>query len=209
MRGQRVIGESVASDARDEDFIPKFRAVKVGNSRRGIRLEQIYWTTLNEIASQKGMGLGQYVEGVARSFPEAVNITSVLRVNATGWLHDRYDEARRHTGLAVIDSLVQACPSPAFALQEDKRIVAYNQSFISYIQARFSRFSPASMAKGLRLSLDVQIGELAEMLKKADCKPVRTGFVLGIDDQRLRGQLSTTLAPSPDKMTFLGYVAPM
>lgn len=209
MRGRGAIGESAAPGARDEDFVPKFRALKVGGSRRGIRLEQIYWTILNEIAAQKGMGLGQYVESVAARFPEAVNITSVLRVNATGWLHDRYEEARRHTGLAVVDALVQACPSPAFALQEGKRIVAYNQAFIGYIQARFSRFSSTSMAKELRLSLDVQIGELAEMLKKADGKPVRTGFVLGIEDQRLRGQLSTTLAPSPDKMTILGYVAQM
>ena len=37
-------------------------------------------------------------------------------------------------------------------------------------------------------------------------RPVRTGFVRG-EDQRLRGPLSTTLAPSPDTVTILGYVA--
>lgn len=38
-------------------------------------------------------------------------------------------------------------------------------------------------------------------------RPVRTGFVRGVEDQRLRGPLSTTLAPSPDTVTILGYVA--
>lgn len=198
---------SPADQARgDRDMAARFRAVRVGDHRRGIRLEQIYWDVLGEITQRDGVSLALYVEEAARRFPDAVNITSVLRVLVTGWLRDRNEEMRTLTDAGRVDALVQACPSPAFALQEDKRIVAYNPAFVNYVQARFSHFSQVLMAKGLRLSLDVQIAELAQALRRAGNKPLRTGFVLGIDDQRLRGQLSTTLAPASDKVTILGYV---
>lgn len=185
---------------------PRFRAVKAGEHRRGIRLEEIYWDTLNEITQHEGVSLARYMENAAARFPDAVNITSVLRVLATAWLRDRNRELRALTDSGRLDALVQACPSPAFALQEDKRIVAYNPAFLNYVQARFLHFSQVLMAKGLRLSLDVQISELAEALRRAGNKPLNTGFVLGIEDQRLRGQLSTTLAPAADKVTILGYI---
>lgn len=209
--------EAVLGTARDDvtesagagdDFRPVFKALKSGKERRGIRLEQIYWTVLKQIARSRGLPLGRYVEEVAASLPNDANITSALRVTAVRWLSQRESELSRHTGPAVISAIVQACPTPAFALQDDKRIVAYNQAFIAYIRARFADFSSASMAKGLRLTLDVQIADLVETLRQAGNRPVRTGFMLGIEDQRLRGQLSTTLAPSPDRTVIIGYVAP-
>lgn len=188
------------------DFATRFRAIRAGDARRGIRLEQIYWDILREMTAHEGISLARYVENAAEQFPDAVNITSVLRVLVTGWLRDRNRELAELTGSGRVDALVQACPSPAFALQEDRHIIAYNPAFLNYIQARFSRFSQVLMAKGLRLSLDVQISELVESLSRAGNKPLRTGFVLGIEDQRLRGQLSTTLAPASDKVTILGYI---
>lgn len=202
--------EADAQDAKrpldDRDMVTRFRAVKVGDHRRGIRLEQIYWDVLAEMTQRERLPLAHYIEDAARRFPDAVNITSVLRVLVTGWLRERNRELGELTSLGKVDALVQACPSPAFALQEDKRIVAYNPAFLNYVQARFLHFSQVLMAKGLRLSLDVQISELAEALRRAGNKPLRAGFVLGIEDQRLRGQLSTTLAPASDKVTILGYI---
>lgn len=189
-----------------EDFTTRFRAIQAGGSRRGIRLEQIYWDLLREITQSEGITLSRYIEDAAARFPDAVNITSVLRVQVAGWQRQRNRELVALTDSSGIDALVQACPSPAFALQQDKRIVAYNPAFLNYIQARFSQFSQALMAKGLRLSLDVQISELAEALRNAGNKPLRTGFMLGIEGQRMRGQLSTVLAPSSDKVTILGYI---
>lgn len=190
----------------DRDMTTRFRAVKVGEHRRGIRLEQIYWDMLHEITQREGISLARYVEEAERRFPDAVNITSVLRVLVAGWVRGRNRELVALTGPERVDALVQACPSPAFALQEDKRIVAYNPPFLNYVQARFSYFSQNLMAKGLRLSLDLQVSEIVEALRRAGNKPLRTGFVLGVDDQRLRGQLSATLAPTSDKVTILGYV---
>lgn len=206
MAGQETDAPDTTASQADRDMATRFRAVKVGDRRRGIRLEQIYWDILGDITQREGIPLTRYLEDVDRRFPDAVNITSVLRVLATGWVRERNRELGALAGAGRVDALVQACPSPAFALQEDKRLVAYNPPFLNYIQARFSYFSQNLMARGLRLSLDVQISELADALRRAGNKPLRTGFVLGMENQRLRGHLSTTLAPTADKVTILGYV---
>lgn len=205
---ERQLRES-AVDKDDADHVPTFRAINLADGRHGIRLENIYWRVLGDAAKHHGLSLARYIGGIATGQHEAKNLTSLLRVSAARWLVDQLEETRSHTGPGVIDALVQASPSPAIALHEDKRIVSYNQAFLNFIQSRFSRFSSNSMARGLRLSLDIPISELAETLRKADGKPVRTGFVLGLDDQRLRGQLSATLGPSPDKTTIIGFVAPL
>jgi predicted DNA-binding ribbon-helix-helix protein len=197
---------SVAEET--SDMTPRFRSIKTGSQRRGIRMEQIYWDTLQAISQHEGMTLARYIGDVADRFPDALNITSVLRVLAAAWLRDRNRELRQLTSLNRVDALVKACPSPAFALQENKQIVSYNSAFLHFVHSRLSYSPQGVTAKSLRLSLDVHITELAEALRRADNKPLRTGFVLGIDEKRLRGQLTTTLAPVSDKVTILGYVLP-
>lgn len=189
------------------DYAQEFRAVKVGSGRRGIRLEHIYWQVLKEITGKQKRSLGDFVAEASGEFPDASNITSVLRVKAARWLWQELQDARSLTSAGVIDGLVQASPAPAFALGEDKRILAYNQAFLNYIQSRFSRFSSSSFAGSFRLSLDVQFSDLAETLRKSPGRPFGTGFVIGFDDQRLRGRLSTILGPSSGQITIIGYVA--
>jgi hypothetical protein len=118
------------------------------------------------------------------------------------------DEARRLTDPARIVSLVRASPSAAFALGLDKRIIAYNQPFLNFVQARFSYSEPGPIGKDLSLALDVHLIDLAATLKANDNTPVVVGFVVGVGDRRLRGNLNTILAPVSEQNVILCYVLP-
>lgn len=190
-----------------DDFAPIFRAVTVNRERRGVRLEKIYWNTLKEISAAKRQTLGDIVSQSEADFPADANITSVLRVHCMRWLRSRLEAAHTLTDIGVADSLVQVSPVPAFALAEDKRILYSNQPFLRLIQSKFPKAIGETAGQGLRLSLDVQIQELVRTLRENNNKPVSTGFVLGVSDQRVRGRLNAVLAPTATQTVILGYVS--
>jgi hypothetical protein len=118
------------------------------------------------------------------------------------------DEARQLTDPKRIVSLVRVSPSAAFAIGLDKRIIAYNQSFLDFVQARISYTEPSPIGKDLRLALDVHLTNLAATLKANDNTPVVVGFAVGVGDRRLRGNLNAILAPVSGQNVILCYVLP-
>lgn len=201
------IGRGAMTGPRKNDLTPKFRAVKVGTYRRGIRLEQIYWDTLKQMTAQKGLGLGHYIERVASGFPEAVNITSVLRVHVVRWLLDRETGMKPRASPDIVDDLVRACPSPVFAVRQDERIAAWNPAFVEYVRSRFPQVSAAFLRKTLHLTLDEPAGDLIAALGRTDDGPVRCGFALTAEGRELRGAMSAALASRQEEPTILCYVA--
>lgn len=201
------MGRTTMTGARKNDLTPRFKAVKVGAHRRGIRLEQVYWDTLKEMTAQNGSGLGQYIEGVANGFPDAVNITSVLRVHVVRWLLDRETGMKPDAGAVNVDDLVRACPSPVFAVERDERITAWNLAFVDYVRTRFPQASNDFLGRDLLLTLDEPAGELIAALRRTGNRPVRCGFVLEAEGRELRGAMSAALASRQEEPAILCYVA--
>jgi predicted DNA-binding ribbon-helix-helix protein len=195
--------ESLAGDAE-----PIFRVVEDQDARRGIRLERIYWQALRDISQVTRQKTGALVKSIVGEAPTLTNTTSLLRVYCLRWMMNTLDEARQLTDPARIVSLVRVSPSAAFALGLDKRIIAYNQSFLNFVQARFAYSQPAPINKDLRLALDVHLTDLATTLKANDNTPVVVGFVVGVGDRRLRGNLNAILAPVTEQNVILCYVLP-
>jgi predicted DNA-binding ribbon-helix-helix protein len=192
-----------------EDSATRFVAVRSGEYRRGLRLEEIYWRALKDVAAAAGLSVGGLVRQVEEaSGTDEGNATSRLRVLCLGWFMDklRRVEALAHRGMA--HSLVQACPAPAFALGIDRQIIAYNPHFLNLIQSRLAIAGAGAMARNLRLALDVQISDLIPALQKNSNTPVGTGFVIGVDSQRFRGRMNAVLVPSNDRPVIVCFILP-
>lgn len=187
---------------------PQFRAVKVGKERRGIRLERVFWQVLTEMARVGSMPIGDVVASCEAGSPGPANSTSLIRVAIVRWLRLEVERLRGLTGREAIDSHIHACPSPAFALSADKRIIAYNQAFLTFLQARMSRFTSGAGTGNLRLSLDVPIVDLIQTIKVNRGRSAATGFAVGVEDQVVRARLNAVLAPYSDQDAILGYVLP-
>ncbi|UDF32593.1 UNVERIFIED_ORG: ribbon-helix-helix domain-containing protein (plasmid) [Roseateles sp. XES5] len=185
-----------------------FRAVDGGKVRRGIRLEAIYWRVLREIADLKQKKIGAVIGDVLADAPEPANTTSLLRVYCLRWALDALAAERKVTDPLGVVNLVRASPSPAFALGLDKRLLAYNQSLLDYIQARFSYGETGLINSDLRLALDVQVAALAATLKDNGNRPLEVGFVVGFGGRRLRGKLNALLAPASGENIVLCYLLP-
>lgn len=183
-----------------------FRAVDNGAVRRGIRLERIYWNALKEISRETRQRTGILLGAIEAEAPEAINVTSLTRVYCLRWFMNALQKAHELTAPHMLASLVRASPSAAFALGFDKRIIAYNQSFLNFIQVRFA-FSPeAPISKDLRLAIDIPVTELMNSLKANENAPIVSGFVVGVGDRRVRGNLNAILAPVSRQDVILCYV---
>jgi predicted DNA-binding ribbon-helix-helix protein len=192
-----------------EDSTTRFVAVRSGEFRRGLRLEEIYWRALKDVATAWGLSIGGLVRQVEEAAGEEEgNATSRLRVLCLGWFMDRLAKVQALTHRGMTNSLIQACPTPAFALAVDRQIIAYNPHFLNLIQSRLSIVGAGSMARNLRLALDVQIHDLITHLQGNNNMPVGTGFVIGVDSQRFRGRMNAVLVPSLDAPVIACYVLP-
>ncbi|MFC3207835.1 MAG: ribbon-helix-helix domain-containing protein [Mesorhizobium sp.] len=187
---------------------PVFRVLEGGSSRRGIRLERAYWQVLREIAQAGKQRPGTLVQSILEEAPTAANATSLLRVYCLRWMVDALAAARKVSDPSVVANLVRASPGAAFALGLDKRIVAYNQSFLNFVQARLSHTGTEPVGRDLRLTLDGHLVTLADALKANGNVPLEIGFVVALSDRRLRGKLNAVLAPVADQDIILCYVLP-
>jgi predicted DNA-binding ribbon-helix-helix protein len=194
-----------ASAGGDADLI--FRAVNAHGERRGIRLERIFWNTLAEAAAAANRSPAQLIGDTAAAITGGANLASALRVNAARWLVDALAETRQRSTPEMVFAMVQACPSPVFALSVDKKIVSYNRPFIAFIQSRFTAADPAEMLRGLRLTLDTPLEQALASLVRDPAAAVVSGYAIGLADRRVRGQLRLTLAPTAASRIVVAFIA--
>ncbi|MEX0956672.1 MAG: ribbon-helix-helix domain-containing protein [Rhizobiaceae bacterium] len=184
----------------------QFRAITARGKRRGIRLERIFWDALAAAASADGRSVSEKVGIVHDGIPQGGNLASALRVVGARWMRDRLRLFERATVPANIYAILQACPAPAFALSEDKRIVHYNLAFLNFVQASFIGVEQSEAMRGLRLSLDTQLEAILTQLREDPLNPVATGFALGVVGRRVRGELKAILSPTPDQPMVIAFV---
>ncbi len=196
---------STASSA-EEMWALKFRVVTVAGQRRGIKLEEIYWSSLSELAARRGCRLADIIAESDMALTGEGNLTARLRLVATNYLREQLSSARERSELSLIAGQVRACPSPAFALTGDKRIIAYNPAFLTFVQSRFFRVQPSAPAQSLRLSFDIQFAQLVDRLKTSPGEPQPAGFTIGINEHVTRGRLNAALASLFDQDVVIGFI---
>jgi predicted DNA-binding ribbon-helix-helix protein len=195
------------SDSLGPDLsVLRFRIITVAGQRRGIKLEEIYWSSLVELAAHKQCKLAEIVAECGQANGGDGNLTAKLRYVATAFLRSRLSSAQERTGLSIIAGQVRACPSPAFALTGDKRIISYNPAFLTFVQTRFARFQQTSPAQGLRLSFDIQFADLVARLKGSPGEPQPAGFTIGVNEQLTRGRLNAALASFAEQDVVIGFI---
>jgi predicted DNA-binding ribbon-helix-helix protein len=129
---------------------PKPRIVQYRNKRYSVRLEPIYWQTLEVLADRQRMRLGRFVAELANSY-DGPNFSSFLRVFCM--LEGEQALAREtlgptHHGLLDV---VTNCPNPGLILSRYRTVIAYNNAFGEWL-------GPANIAViGAELTTLVQV----------------------------------------------------
>ncbi|MEQ1942464.1 ribbon-helix-helix domain-containing protein [Mesorhizobium sp. VNQ89] len=189
-----------------EDLEPEFRVVVRGGNRRGVRMEHRFWETLKGLAESRKLTLGQAVEEISRLHPESHNLTSAIRVACVRWLSDENTVLRQLASLKALSSVLEACPSPALALNSSKVILTFNRAFHQFVRRNLLGAKETGFPDQLKIGLDISVDEIRSRIARND-EPILTGFVVAAADRVHRAQLSMVKAPASDRGLLLAFVS--
>lgn len=190
----------------ENDAEPKFRAILgKGGTRRGIRLENVYWDGLAWLLGGSRQSLGDVVDQAAEQVGDNSNLASMLRVMAFRWMWRRLALTENVYSLENLNALIQACPTPAIVLTRDKKIQFFNESFMAMLKQRLVLGNIAQLSAGFRFVLDTQVDEALQALSTRG-KTITTGFTATCAGKQLTGQINLAMAPSHQKQMVIGYV---
>jgi predicted DNA-binding ribbon-helix-helix protein len=190
----------------DRDAEPKFRAIiGRGGSRRGIRLESVYWEGLSWLLAGSRQSMGDIVEQAAEQTTDKGNLASTLRVLAFRWMWRRLAAAEASYSIETLATLLQASPSPAIVLTREKKIQLFNDPFVTMLKQRLQLGNVGQLSSGFRFVLDTQVEEAIDSLA-ASRKMLTTGFTASCAGKQLTGQINLALAPVHNKQMLVGYV---
>ncbi|MFN7124473.1 MAG: ribbon-helix-helix domain-containing protein [Allorhizobium sp.] len=190
----------------ESDAEPKFRAIiGKGGARRGIRLETIYWDGLSWLLNGSRQSIGDVVDQAAAQVGESSNLASMLRVVAFRWMWRRLALMENVYSLDHLNTLIQACPTPAIVLTRDKKIQFFNEPFMTMLKQRLVLGNIAQLSAGFRFVLDTQVDDAIQSLS-AKGKMVTTGFTATCAGKQLTGQMNLAMAPTHQKQMVIGYV---
>ncbi len=201
-------GRSRRSLFEPDAAVTDFRVVSNGKERRGIRLERLFWSVLKDAAKRNQTTIAGFVEDVSKQKTESANLASALRVACLSSAVDRTTQLEILTSPAMINSILAAVPSPAFALGTNKKILAFNTAFQTLIRRQFPVVFEGDQRADLKLALDMNITDLTARLDLNGNTPVLSGFAIGLGDRRFRGQLNAMKAPSSGADIVLGFILP-
>lgn len=189
-------------------FVSQFRAVTLsGGRRRGIKLEEIFWNVLHNIAQEREMSIGSLIEDIETQFADGKNLTSILRVQCLDWLKDKKIALEAVTCQENIKNLLYACPTPAIALVSTKQLIAYNKPFLAFVSSAFPTTNHFELASKLRLVLDTQIQDIFIELEKSRNRPVNVGVAIGVElNNRLRAKMNVIALDRDCDKILIGYI---
>ncbi|MFZ2101461.1 MAG: ribbon-helix-helix domain-containing protein [Oricola sp.] len=185
---------------------PFFRAINARGTRKGLRLERDFWSLLEMISREENMTVGDIVATISAGEVDTGNLTSAVRVFVAHWLNTRLSGFRELMSPAAVNGLVNACPTPAFALSAMRQLRFQNPAFQRYVRMAMPSEETDQMERKLRLQFDMNMDDLLHQLRDDGRPFVPLGFAIGVNDRRVRGRLNAILAPSWDEEMIIGYV---
>lgn len=111
---------------------PKPRIVQHRNRRYSIRLEPIFWLSLERLAERRELRLGHFIADLAARY-EGKNFASHLRVVCMLEAEHALARASLQATRENVLDVISACPTPGLVLSRFRTILAINTAFADWI----------------------------------------------------------------------------
>lgn len=156
------------------------RLVQRGGRRYSIRLEQVFWRSLEEAASELGVRLNELVAQIAEAQGGPDNLASRLRMFCLSHLRDELVGARIATGGTDVTKVVLASPAPCFVVSPRRLVTHANPAFEALFGGRAHELIGQPLEKSFRLNFGTAMSAFWSDLSKPDCPPLagRLSFML-------------------------------
>lgn len=109
------------------------RVFQKDGQRLSVRLENIYWDQLQELAETDAISLNSLVFQVTSNLGSSVNKTAALRTYCIYRLRQEMVLTSIRTGNIDLAAIITACPVPVMILTPERKIAAYNPAFVEQI----------------------------------------------------------------------------
>src|SRR6185312_9125037 len=110
------------------------RILQHAGRRYSLKLDEIVWETLEELAEEGGLRLNELVARVAQEAGDDAGLTSALRNYCLGELRRRLSQRDAEIKTLTLTSrgvpaalIAQACPTPCFLIGNDQLILETNE----------------------------------------------------------------------------------
>lgn len=117
---------------RIRDQAPRPRIVQHRNRRYSIRLEPIFWRTLETLAERRGLRLGRFVAELASGF-RGSNFSSYLRVYCMTQAERALVATAYKAGQASLGELISSSFTPGLLLSRYRTILSFNAAFSTWV----------------------------------------------------------------------------
>jgi predicted DNA-binding ribbon-helix-helix protein len=152
MNVQLTLGRARAG-AGDGPHAPRFRVVSIDGKRRGFRLESIFWSALELIASHHGRTLPAQIASILQGVDDDANASAAVRSSVAAELIDISEIGKASAVNPSWEKVLTAMPHPAFALTRNQAIVALNDPMWAFLESRGLPRAPAAPNEVLGVEL--------------------------------------------------------
>ena len=163
-----------------EEGESRTRLVQRGGRRYSVRLERVFWQSLEEAATAIGIRLNELVARVAEAQGGPDNLASRLRMFCLRHLGEQLTKAQIDTGGTDVTKVVQACPAPCFVVSPRRIVTHVNPALEALIGGRTQELISQPLERSFRLNFGKPMSAFWQDLAKPDCPPIpgRLSFML-------------------------------
>ncbi len=157
------------------------RVLQRKGRRMAIRLENIYWDQLVDLAETDGISLNELVFKIVGDLDKSTNRTSALRAFCLHRLRQEMALSEMRSGGVDLAAIITACPLPVMVLTHERRIAAYNPAFATTILAPRDRGEDDEGKSSLRLIFTQPFNQIIRQVHDNPRKIIsgQIGFTVG------------------------------
>lgn len=157
------------------------RVIQKKGRRMAIRLENIYWDQLLDLAKTDGISLNELIFRIVGELDKSTNRTSALRAFCLHRLRQEMALATMRSGNIDLAAIITACPLPVMVLTPERKIAAYNPAFATRILASRGATKTDEGKSSLRLIFDQPFNQIIRQVNDNPRKIIagQVGFSTG------------------------------
>lgn len=188
--------------------MPEFRTVPAGNTRKGLRLERVFWDALGVISARLGRKRSALIADVMQDANDRqLNATSAVRSFVAQTLMTELEQTAAQCDEEGYIALLQRAPVPSFAVDRNKRLLRANGEFSHFLRILFAQTSDGFPRHSVQINLETPVSRIFEILGKSGESCECTMNVL-LDTRARRVRTRIVAVPPYDPTALVGYIIP-
>ncbi len=142
----------------------RLRVFQKDGQRISVRLENIYWDQLEELAKTDSISLNSLIFRVSGDLVKSVNRTSALRAYCVYRMRQEMVLTSIKSGSIDLAAIITACPVPVMVLTPERKIAAYNPAFVTEILTDPAQSTDGEQRTSLRLTFSRPFNQIVRQV---------------------------------------------